>query len=273
MARQKTSVEDWGVEAFGATHRGRVRPENEDAFAVLLDEGIFVVADGIGGVAGGAVASQITVEVVPAMVRKRLGRLRKNAAREKVQQAVREALRDVNEAMLRKAHEYGGVGNMGTTIVMAVLWKKSILITHLGDSRAYYLRGNAIERLTEDHALAAQLVRWGQITDSEAETNPGKSTLTRHLGAAWDPEPDLRWLKPEPGCRLLLCTDGLTSMLNDEEIACITNSSASAESCCKTLVARANEAGGKDNVTVLALQFQETRRQSGKREHSEEAPS
>lgn len=265
MARTKTNVVAWRVEAFGVTHRGLVRPENEDAFVVLPDEGVFMVADGIGGVAGGAVASQIAVEIVPALLRERLGAFRKNAAREKVQCAVREALQDVNDAMLRKASENPGQGDMGTTIVMALLWNNAVLIAHLGDSRAYRLRGSKITRLTQDHALAAQLVRWGKITENQAESNPGKSTLVQHIGADCDPEPDFRWLRPEPGCRLLLCTDGLTGMVNDLAIAHIISSSASVESCCTALVAQANEAGGMDNITALTIQFQETRLQPRKR--------
>ena len=255
MTPTRASTTAWRATACGATHRGLVRAENEDAFAVLSEDGIFVVADGIGGTAAGAVASRIAVEVVPAMLGERLAALRRNAARGKVECAVREVLQDVNEAMLRKASEYTKPGEMGTTIVMALRWKASILIAHLGDSRAYHYRGHRIRRLTEDHALAAQLVRWGKITESEAEHNPGKSTLMRYLGAPSAPEPDLQWLMPKPGSRLLLCSDGLTGMLSGDQIARIMNANPSAEACCEALVDRANQAGGKDNITALVVLF------------------
>ena len=157
--------------------------------------------------------------------------------------------------MVAQARGRPDLAGMGTTIVMALLWKDSVLIAHLGDSRAYLYREGSLERLTEDHALAAQLVRWGKITESQAEDNPGRSMLLRYLGADEALQPDFTWLKPDSGCLVLLCTDGLTNMLDDDEIGQVMNQPATLESYCHRLVARANQAGGKDNITVVALRL------------------
>jgi protein phosphatase len=230
-----------------------VRQANEDAFAVLPEQGLFIVADGIGGAAAGEAASQIAVEVVPATLRPRLSALRRNAARKKVEAAVREALQEVNDAMLSQGRQHSGVAGMGTTIVLAMMWRGSVLIAHLGDSRAYLYRDGGLIRLTEDHALAAQLVRWGKITESQAEGNPGRSTLLRYLGADEELVPDFRWIRPQVGDQLLLCSDGLTNMLSDDQIARVMSASGSLSSCCDRLIADANMAGGNDNITVLII--------------------
>ena len=242
-------------EAFGASDRGRVRSGNEDAFAILAEQGLFVVADGIGGADAGEVASQVAVEVIPAKVTERLAKLPKNSSREKVESAVRQVLQEVNNAMVEQVGQRPDLNSMGTTVVLVLLWKGSILITHLGDSRAgLYLKGK-LKWLTEDHTLAAQLARWGKITDSQVGENPGRSTLLKHLGMGEKLDPGFTWITPEGGCQLLLCTDGLTGMVSDHDIARIMESSSTPQSCCSSLIARANEAGGKDNITVIVVRF------------------
>lgn len=242
-------------DVHGISDVGLVRQDNEDAFIVLPEHGLFIVADGIGGAAAGQAASQIAVELVHVKLVKRLGVLRRNAARNKVEAVVCETLQEVNDAMIAQSQRHAGLAGMGTTIVLALLWKGLILVAHLGDSRAHIYRDGELELLTEDHALAAQLARWGKITESQVDDNPGRSTLLRYLGANEEPRPDITWSRPVAGCWLLLSTDGLTNMVSDAEIARIVGPSESAETCCRTLVTRANTAGGKDNTTVIAVRF------------------
>jgi protein phosphatase len=214
-----------------------------------------MVADGIAGAAAGEVASQITIDVIPGLLQEKLSALRSNAARERVEAAVRQAMQEVNDALVAAARKRPDVGAIGTTLVVALCWRDSMLISHLGDSRAYLHRGSALTPLTEDHALAAQLVRWGKLTARQAEENPGRSTLLRYLGAEGELQPDFRWIRPRPKDRLLLCTDGLTGMLEQEAIQVIMESYPGPAHCCDALISRANQAGGKDNITVVVVHF------------------
>ncbi len=243
------------VQAHGASDAGRVRDRNEDAFAVLPEQGLYIVADGIGGAAAGEVAGQIAVDALPRLLRERLCALRKTSVRQNVEAAVCEGLQEINDALVTAAQRRADVGTMGTTIVVALRWRASILIAHLGDSRAYLHRDGTLVRLTVDHALAAQLVRWGKLTESQAEDNPGRATLLRYLGGEGQLEPDFRWIAPQPSDRLLLCTDGLTGMLKDDEIEAVIDIAPDPARCCDALIARANEAGGKDNITVVVIGF------------------
>ena len=244
-------------EATGMSDPGRIRQQNEDAFAVLADQGIFVVADGIGGTEGGQVASEAAAAVVPLKLQRRLDNLRRNAAKTKVETVIRAVLQEVNDALVEKAKEQEGGAGAGTTIVLALTWRGRFLIAHLGDSRAYLGRDGELQQLTEDHSLAAQLVRWGKITESQAEDNPGRSTLLRYLGADEEVEPDFVWITPESGDQVLLCTDGLTNMVEDRGIAEVLAASIGVGESCQRLVERANEAGGKDNITALVIRFKE----------------
>lgn len=256
---KKTAVmrAGFGIEAFGLSDVGREREVNEDAFALAPERGMFIVADGIGGAEAGDIASRFAIEVVPRRLAERLPQLRRNAARMKVESLVREVLQEANDALVHQVVRRLNVSGMGTTIVLALLWKGSVLIAHLGDSRAGLCQDGELTWLTEDHSLAAQLVRWGKITESQAENNPGRSTLLRYLGMDEQLKPGFTWVGPTSGCRLLLCTDGLTNMVGDEQIARIVGASETSVECCKALIARANQAGGRDNVTVVTVRFEE----------------
>jgi protein phosphatase len=140
---------------------------------------------------------------------------------------------------------------MGTTVVLAVGVGGEWGVAHVGDSRAYLLRDGRLCRLTTDHNFAAELVARGRITIAEAQHHPGRNVVTRTLGAGTRPEPDLRRIVRVPGDRLLLCTDGLTAVLDDEEIGRVLDRFAERTACCRELVRLANDGGGPDNITVL----------------------
>jgi protein phosphatase len=142
---------------------------------------------------------------------------------------------------------------MGSTVVCALVRGNQVLIAHMGDSRAYRLRGGRLKQLTRDHSLVELLIRSGDITLEEAATHPSRGRLTRNIGMDGEPLPQTCLLKHRAGDQLLLCTDGLTGMISDEQIKTILSESSPLETRCQRLVDAANQAGGKDNVTVLLL--------------------
>jgi serine/threonine protein phosphatase PrpC len=227
------------------TDTGRQRRENEDnAFARAP---VFVIADGMGGARAGEVASKIAVETFE---RDLPG---EGSAEERLAECVREANRRIYEVSSSE-HEHAG---MGTTLTAAYLDEADLAIAHVGDSRAYLFRDDELTRLTRDHSLVGELVERGKLTEEEAAEHPQRSIITRALG----PEPDVKvdtWTYPvRPGDVLLLCSDGLTSMLKDGQIADILRSAASLDDGAEELIARANDAGGRDNITVVLFRVED----------------
>ena len=268
-----TSMPKIQVEAYGITDTGLHRDRNEDALAILPEQGMFIVADGIGGASGGDVASEVATTVVPLKLETRLAKLRRNAAKTKVEAVVQAVFQEINDALVKEAEKRLAGEGTGTTIVLSLNWKGAALIAHLGDSRAYLWRNGALTRLTEDHSLAAQLVRWGKIAESQAEKNPGSSTLLRYLGADEELDPGFTWVKLLSEDHLLLCSDGLTRMVSDDGIASILASSDALETCCQRLIDKANRAGGKDNITAVVVRFRQVINGSVNSKESEENPS
>ncbi len=215
--------------AAAATHTGRVRDGNEDAYA--LSESTWVVADGMGGHSGGEVAARAAADA---------------ALRAEPSQAVAVAHRAVLDATTEE------LADMGTTLVHAVLVADELQVRWAGDSRAYLLDGDGLRLLTHDHNQAEELRAQGHLTEEQARTHPGQYRLTRALGLgrASAPEPG-EVVVPAAG-RLLLCTDGLTSELDDAEVAGLL-ADGSPERAAQRLVERAVEAGGRDNVTVVVV--------------------
>jgi protein phosphatase len=238
------------IEHAGLSDRGLVREENEDSWWVAPEEDLFLVSDGMGGHAGGAVASKIVVEVLPELLRKRLagvGDLETPEARKQVEGAIAELSRQIRE-QTRDAPDLRG---MGATVVLAMLRDTRALVAHLGDSRAYLLREGRLRQLTRDHTVVQLLLDAGEIEPGEAAHHPARGQLTRCVGMEGEPLPDLMLLDLEPGDRLLFCTDGLTGMLGDGKIADLLGRVSESDEACRSLVEAANQAGGQDNVTVV----------------------
>ncbi len=236
---------------FGSrTDVGCVRDHNEDSLVVAPP--LYVVCDGMGGHAAGEVASEIAVRVIE-------NRAPQHADVEELGRAVEEA----NLAIIRAAREGRGREGMGTTCTAAILEGERLVIAQVGDSRAYLLSKGRLQQLTRDHSLMADLIEAGHITKEEAKVHPQRSVITRALGS--DPRmlPDLFELDVNPGDRLLICSDGLTTMLSDEEIAQLLARTADPQLCARQLVNAAIAAGGYDNVTVIVADvtgFTEVRR-------------
>jgi PPM family protein phosphatase len=227
-------------DASGVTHAGQVRAQNQDTFYVSDD--LVLIADGMGGYAGGEVAAAIAAEVVEAS-------FEGNATPSGLEDAVLDANRRIFERGVEP-----GLEGMGTTLVAAgmVVTKghTGLLIVNVGDSRAYLLRAGSLRQLTEDHSVAAELVRMGRIDEGEGAEHPGRHVLTKVLGVDRDVEPDLKEFEPLEGDRLLLCSDGLSNELDDEGIASLLRVGTPSDAA-RALVAGANAHGGLDNITAV----------------------
>ncbi len=240
------------MQVVGLTHTGRERSRNEDSYLALSKSGValLAVADGMGGHQAGNVASYRAIEV--------LGRfwaeldsteaLPQDGLAEIVQNLVMEA----NRLILDESNVDTSKQGMGTTLTTALLSGDKLFIGHVGDSRAYLIEGGRITLLTEDHSLLEQMLQHGSISPEEAEGHPQRHILTRALGTNAQVEVDLLELKLEKETTLLLCSDGLTSLVKDEEIlGLVKKSKGDLNKMASTLIQLANERGGYDNITVV----------------------
>ncbi|TMK68045.1 MAG: Stp1/IreP family PP2C-type Ser/Thr phosphatase [Actinobacteria bacterium] len=228
------------VTAAAATDVGLVREGNEDSY--LTEGPLFAVADGMGGHRGGEVASQLAVETLEKLFKEGAGDLP-----DQVQEA--------NRVVFERSVLDRKVAGMGTTLTAALVEGDRVRLAHVGDSRAYLLRDGTLRLLTEDHTLVHRMVSEGEISKEEAETHPQRSVLTRALGVDTVVDVDDDSLQVRPGDRLLLCTDGLTSMVSEDEIEEVLRTVPDPQEAAQRLVRRANEAGGVDNTTVVILDF------------------
>ncbi len=228
------------------TDTGRQRNANEDSFFVRPP--IFVVADGMGGAQAGEVASKAAADAFDVDL--------PDAPPESV---LRETILTANRRIHDLARADASRAGMGTTLTAAIVdaAAEEVAIGHVGDSRAYRLRGGKLEQLTRDHSLVEEMRRKGQITDAQAEDHPQRSIITRALGPEPEVEPDLQTVPAAPGDVFLICSDGLTTMLGEEQIAELLAGSTSLDAAVRALVDEANRAGGRDNITALAFRLED----------------
>lgn len=252
------------------SHAGHVRPHNEDDSLELAQEGVYVVADGMGGHALGEVASRLSVEAVAELYRdaartrrlrekyrhlRRVGRT--DGARSFQEYRLRCALEYGNERILERATEDRRAGDMGTTIVgMAVVGRRAYL-AHVGDSRAYRFRGGRLQQLTEDHSLANEYMRTHGLRPEDLANFPYHNVVMRALGMRAEVDVETGWRSCLPGDRFLLCTDGLTDLVPDGRIREVLEDGADATTTVRALVDEALSRGGTDNVTALVLDLRE----------------
>jgi len=224
----------------GDSHIGKVRPVNEDAF--LLAPPLFAVADGLGGHQAGEVASSLAIDT-----------LLEAAPRSSDLKALGRAVRQANAAVIEAAASGRGRSGMGTTLTAVMVEGTHLTVAHVGDSRAYLLHLGTLEQLTQDHSMVADLVRQGRITAEESRSHPNRSVITRALGSDPNMLADTFEVEAAPGDRLLLATDGLTSMVRDEEIEHVLATAPTASAAVRQLIDGALEAGGQDNITVVVV--------------------
>jgi PPM family protein phosphatase len=234
------------------TDTGRQRNANEDSFFTRAP--VFVVADGMGGAQAGEVASKAAAEAFA-------GEL----ASAPPERLLRETIEGANRSIHEHAREDPGLAGMGTTITAAIVDPKAeeVAIGHVGDSRAYRLRGGKLERLTRDHSLVEEMRRKGQLTEAQAEDHPQRSIITRALGPEPEVEVDLQTVPAQAGDVFLICSDGLTTMLDDDHIARLLGRASTMQTAVRALVDEANRAGGRDNITVVAFRLEDAAAPAG----------
>ncbi len=244
----------------GLTHQGMVRKDNQDSYGFIEPESeslleshgrLFIVADGLGGHRGGKVASKMAVDVI--------GKLYFSSGKKAVYPALLHALELANKSIYEASGQHEELRGMATTCTALVLKWPLLYMAHVGDSRAYLVRNGAIKKLSMDHTLVEEMVHSGIINQDEAKSHPDSHILTRSLGILQAVEVDVMdpALQLLGGDSLLLCSDGLTVYLEDEEIlqAVLQNSP---DRACEVLVETANERGGRDNVTVEIVHIRES---------------
>jgi protein phosphatase len=227
--------------------RGVVKKHNEDSLLVDESLGLFVVADGMGGHKAGEIASHIAVDRIASHVR---AGLEENIGPSEILAA---AMVRTSRAIFETAQTDPWWNDMGTTAVVALLNGERIVICHVGDSRAYLIDQTSIQRLTQDHTFVAEWLRAGTITPEEARTHTARHGLTMALGVEDTVEPDVDEWRWQDGHSLLLCSDGLTDVLEDHEIMGTVASIDDPQQACEALVSQANKRGGPDNITVVLV--------------------
>jgi serine/threonine protein phosphatase PrpC len=228
----------------GLSHPGRKRRRNEDAW--VCEPPLFAVADGMGGARGGEIASRVAATA--------LGEAVDGSGESRVVALIQEANRQVYE----RAREDSGASGMGTTITVALFENGIVSIGHVGDSRAYLIRDRTVDQLTEDHSLVAELVRSGRLSPEEAESHPQRSVITRAIGTDPDVDVDVFSVEAKPGDLFLICSDGLTAMVDDAMILDVVEPRRQdLDAAAKELIAAANRNGGEDNITVVFFEIVE----------------
>jgi protein phosphatase len=250
------------LRSASVTDTGRRRRHNEDAY--VCEPPLFAVADGMGGAQAGELASSLAA----AALRDETSELTGG------EQRVDDLIQEANRRIYQRQSEDASASGMGTTMTVALVEDGHVAIGHVGDSRAYLIRGRKLEQLTEDHSLVAELVRSGKLSPEEAEGHPQRSVITRALGTDPDVDVDTFSVETKPGDLFLLCSDGLTSMVDDETILReVERNRDDLAQAAKALVRAANKGGGEDNITVVFFELAGSADQRGQeQEHTVTLP-
>ncbi|MCI0399661.1 MAG: Stp1/IreP family PP2C-type Ser/Thr phosphatase [Chloroflexi bacterium] len=251
------------VTASLRTDQGRVRDHNEDFIAYREPAGpgeeathgwLYIVADGVGGAEAGEIASQYATE-------RTIHHYLSNQETRNWGQRLRQAMQAANSDLRRLVSEKEASSRMATTMVAAVIHDNSATVANVGDSRGYYWLGGALRQITKDQSLVARLLEEGAITEEEAVNHPRKNVILHSLGSETTPQIDLYEVPLSPGTQLVLCSDGLTRHVTDEEIATVVGEASPAEAT-EQLIQLANERGGEDNISVAVVCIGEQATQS-----------
>ena len=251
----------FGIEAWGDTDVGMKRPLNEDVFQLDPESGVFLVADGMGGHAAGEVASRVASEEIVRAFRSCPGDADEtwpehwDPARSAVANQIVDSIISGHQQVTLAMSSDADLKGMGTTVVVAAHQPghDTLVVCHVGDSRAYRLRNGILTLLTNDHSWVHEQVTAGFLTEEAARTHPLKNVVTQALGGNSVPKVDVLETTMEDGDVYLLCSDGLNSMLTDHEIAGFLAEGGSLETTCRNLIDAANQRGGNDNISVVLL--------------------
>jgi len=241
----------WGA----LTDIGRVRQENQDAWLVNPELGLFIVTDGMGGHRGGAQAAGIVIEDLPVMIETGLHRL-KHKNRRTLRRVIEKSLIEHSRHVRLEGSAERGRVDMGATVVVLLLQGGRGFIGSLGDSRIYRLRRGRLGQLTHDHSVVAEMVAQQQIAPAEAEDHPDRNQITQYAGMEETAQPHIRCFGLQAGDVFLLCSDGLTDMVNDRQLARILRDQPDPQRAAQTLINKANTAGGQDNITAVVVAWE-----------------
>lgn len=237
---------------FAKSDIGKAREINQDYYSIPKPEDnlqLFILADGMGGYNGGEVASKLATESAKSYIESNFDKIEHN--KEAILELIKSAIEYANMVVFEKSKQEQELEGMGTTLDICFIYNNKVYVGHVGDSRIYRIRGEVIRKLTKDHSYVQQLVEDGKITREEAEHHPKKNMLLKALGCMATVEPDLRARNYETGDVLLMCSDGLTNMVEEKEIYRVVKENV--ETAPQVLVDLANEAGGYDNITVVTI--------------------
>lgn len=237
------------LKAAASSDRGRKRPTNQDAFGYSVEHGIFVVCDGMGGAAAGEIASSLAIDEMMRL-------LANGTPSAPSLESATEAIAQANHLIYSRSQSNSRLCGMGTTLVALIADERHIHILNIGDSRCYSLRKGRLAQVTLDHSLVEEQCRLGRMTKSEALRSPLKNVITRALGTQSCVTPDVFELNAEPGDLFLLCSDGLTRELTDQQIETILQSNQPLDETCAQLIKAANKAGGHDNITCVLIRVE-----------------
>ena len=232
----------------GRTDTGKIRPHNEDSFALHPAQQLFFVADGMGGHLGGEVAANLAIEVASSFLPAPELRRARNSS-EECRHLLIQAFRKANHAVLTYGDKHPEVAGLGCTLICCLIAHKKAHFCHVGDVRGYLLRGGVLSQITTDHSLAASVPSGGKKIP--------KNIITRCIGVTMADDPEHHTITIGPEDTLLLCSDGLWNMLSQEELTETIQEATDLDRCCEVLVDKANEAGGRDNITVVLVRVEE----------------
>lgn len=242
------------MQSWGITDPGCVRPQNQDAFKIEeLDRNslLCVVCDGMGGARSGNIASTLAADVFTQQIR---DSWRSNMSPEEVDHLLMNTVKLVNFTVQDQAMQFADFAGMGTTLVAALIQGKRATVVNVGDSRCYHLRENGIRQITTDHSLVQLMIQRGELTPEQARKYPGKNMITRAIGTESSVQCDLFHLDVERGEGLLLCSDGLSNLVDAQEILFEFIHGTDRQNCCRQLLDVAKNRGAPDNVTCILVQ-------------------
>jgi len=240
------------VSSSGKTDTGRVRGHNEDNYCIMAERLMFVVADGMGGHNAGEIASQVAVEAFKEYCSKEaIRKIRGN--REEIRHFLIKGFHHVNEVVMKMAQADTSRKGMGCTLVSCMIDDNSLHVCHVGDARCYVAGRENLEQLTTDHSVIVAYGKKISAGNTSELTPPPRQVITRAIGFPFPEDPEYHYRTINPGNRILLCSDGLWSMINNQQIQKILNSAETPAQASETLVLKANEAGGTDNITAVVI--------------------
>ena len=243
------------MHAWGLSDPGMIRAENQDEFRIIKlsrDQLLVVVCDGMGGAKSGNIASRIAADIFCEEIKRST---RSGMKQERIDALLNDAVELANRAVYEQSQLNSDYNGMGTTLVAAFLQKDTATVINVGDSRAYLCTQEGIRCITVDHSVVEMMVQRGEITREQAKTHPGKNLITRAVGTEPDIESDLFHFQPEKGSAIVLCSDGLSNTMSDQEILFEVIHGIQRQDCCQRLVRISNYRGSPDNVTVVLVSY------------------